>query len=399
MISDEIKTVLVVDDEELNISILVELLSCDYDVVIALDGATVIQIVEEECVDLILLDIMMPEMNGYEVCEYLKSKKNTKNIPIIFTTAVTDENSIEKAYDVGAVDYVMKPFKPKELLSRLKIQLNMQTLIDNLKDSKNELKELNNSLEEKIKQEVEKNRKKEKQLLNQSRLAQMGEMISMIAHQWRQPLGAISSAIIAIEMNIASGRFNNYKDLVGFLDKKHKNINEYVQFLSTTIDDFRSFFKPDKSKELVNLTVPIVKALSIVEISMKNKGIKISTDYQDNDELEIYQNEVVQVILNILKNSEDNFIERDISNPVIEITTKKQHNKLIIKISDNGKGIEENILPKIFDPYFSIKSEKNGTGLGLYMSKVIIEEHNNGELNVQNHPNGVAFDIVFHLDS
>jgi len=399
MISDEIKTVLVVDDEELNISILVELLSCDYDVVIALDGATVIQIVEEECVDLILLDIMMPEMNGYEVCEYLKSKKNTKNIPIIFTTAVTDENSIEKAYDVGAVDYVMKPFKPKELLSRLKIQLNMQTLIDNLKDSKIELKELNNSLEEKIKQEVEKNRKKEKQLLNQSRLAQMGEMISMIAHQWRQPLGAISSAIIGIEMNIASGRFNNYKDLVGFLDKKHKNINEYVQFLSTTIDDFRSFFKPDKSKELVNLTVPIVKALSIVEISMKNKGIKILTDYQDNDVLEIYQNEVVQVILNILKNSEDNFIERDICNPVIEITTKKQHNKLIIKISDNGKGIEENILPKIFDPYFSIKSEKNGTGLGLYMSKVIIEEHNNGELNVQNHQNGVAFDIVFHLDS
>lgn len=396
MKKQRIKTILIVDDEELNISILVELLSPEYDVVISLDGETAIQIVGEENIDLILLDIMMPHMNGYEVCEVLKSKNNTKHIPIIFTTIVTDENSIERAYDAGAVDYVTKPFKPKELLSRLKIQLNMQMLIDNLKDSKKELKELNNSLEQKIKNEVEKNRQKDKQLLNQSRLAQMGEMISMIAHQWRQPLGAISSAIIAIEMNIASGRFNKNADLMSFLAQKHKNINEYVQFLSTTIDDFRSFFKPDKNKELINLTLPIIKTLSIVEVSMQNKGIDILIDYQNNDKLEIYQNEVVQVILNILKNSEDNFIERDILNPQIKITTKKQDNKLIIKISDNGKGIDEDILPKIFDPYFSKKMKKNGTGLGLYMSKVIIEEHNNGNLNVHNIQNGVCFEIIFN---
>jgi|GEM_PF-2876542 len=255
-------------------------------------------------------------------------------------------------------------------------------------------------------EEQEKRQKNEKLLQQHSRLAQMGEMISMIAHQWRQPLGAISSAVMSVEIKLKSGHFNlktisEQKRFLSFIEKKHKNINEYVQFLSITIDDFRNFFKPDKEKETVSLTTPVEKALKIVKESMSAKGIELLTYYQCDKEVFLYQNEIIQVILNILKNSEDNFIEKKLSNnntldnfqPEIIITTKEQDNRLIISICDNGNGIPDTILDNIFDPYFSTKTEKNGTGLGLYMSKIIVEEHNNGELTVYNHFKGVCFEI------
>ncbi|MEA3522229.1 MAG: diguanylate cyclase [Campylobacterota bacterium] len=135
-------TVLIVDDTKSNINILLELLSDEYDVVVALDGASALDTLKEEDIDLVLLDIMMPEMDGYEVCEILKKDAALKEIPIIFITAKTDEDSIEKAYDVGGMDYVTKPFKPKELLARVRTQLHIQKLIFDLESSREELREL-----------------------------------------------------------------------------------------------------------------------------------------------------------------------------------------------------------------------------------------------------------------
>ena len=258
--------------------------------------------------------------------------------------------------------------------------------------------ELKEEFEKKVKIEVEKNRTKDEHILSQSRLAQMGEMISMIAHQWRQPLTAISSTIINIDMKIDIGKFDfeNRKDrelFLKFLYNKHGKIITYVNSLSETIDDFRTFFKPDKTKELTSIINPIQKALSIVEIKMSLNKINIIKEYQVSDNIEIYSNEMMQVILNILKNSEDNFEERDIKNPKIMITTKKDDSFYIIEISDNGGGISDNIIDNIFDPYFTTKDVKNGTGLGLYMSKTIIQEHNNGILTAKNIDNGVVFII------
>jgi len=239
---------------------------------------------------------------------------------------------------------------------------------------------------------------KEKLLQQQTRLAQMGEMISMISHQWRQPLGAISSAVIGIKIKRASGKFNldikeERDNFLDYSDNKLNHITEFVQILSTTIDDFRNFFKPDKDKEMVELAAPIKRALSIVKISMSSKNIIITEDYQNNDEILMYQNEMMQVILNILKNSEDNFTEKNIQNSCINIKTYKEKNRLMIEVSDNGGGIPEDIIESIFDPYFSTKEEKNGTGLGLYMSKIIVEEHNGGKLSVINRDKGVCFSI------
>ena len=155
---------------------------------------------------------------------------------------------------------------------------------------------------------------RERILLEQTRMAQMGEMLSMIAHQWRQPLGAISSAIFGIQTKLATGKFDGQEsneELYKYLNTKHKRINEYVQFLSTTIDDYRNFFKPDKKKELLMFESPIGRALKIVETSLSSKGIDIGYTFNVNENVEMFQNEIMQVVLNIIKNSEDNFLERE----------------------------------------------------------------------------------------
>jgi len=240
---------------------------------------------------------------------------------------------------------------------------------------------------------------KEKLLLEQSRLAQMGEMISMIAHQWRQPLGAISSAVFSVQTKLALGKFDldtkeGVEKLLDFLEKKHGSINQYVEFLSATIDDFRNFFKPDKSKELIMVTIPIHRALQIVKSSLESKGIYLETNFKCNEAVYMYQNEMMQVILNVLKNSEDNFLEKGIENPKIIISTYLENNQYVISLLDNGGGIPEDILISIFDPYFSTKAEKNGSGLGLYMSKTMVEEHSGGKLIAHNIEDGVEFKII-----
>ena len=261
------------------------------------------------------------------------------------------------------------------------------------------LKTYNKRLKNEVAQKVEELRQKDEVLLKKHRMAEMGEMLSMIAHQWKQPLGAISSAVMSIEIKIASGKFNlndknDREKFLTFLERKFYNINDYVQHLSTTTDDFRNFFNPNKRKESVPLISPIESVLQIVQKPMENNGIKIIKDFKVDTKIELYQNEVFQVILNLLKNSEDNFLEKNIFDPKITVATYSHDNNYTISVCDNGGGIPEDIIEKIFDPYFSTKDEKNGAGLGLYMSKMIIEDKHLGILNVKNSKEGVCFEII-----
>ena len=225
----------------------------------------------------------------------------------------------------------------------------------------------------------------EKKLLQQSRLSQMGEMIGMIAHQWRQPLNSISLTASNLQFKCMIDDMN--KD---YFQKELELVDKYSQHLSSTIDDFRGFFKDHKIKELTTFKKLVDATLDIVQISVENKNIKLITNYQNEEEFETYSNEVKQVILNLIKNAEDILLEKKIENPTItiEVLPNKQ---LIVK--DNAGGIPEDIIDKIFDPYFSTKLEKDGTGLGLYMSKVITEEHCGGKLEVSNDKDGAVFKI------
>ncbi len=285
-----------------------------------------------------------------------------------------------------------KYYKTEEINNRL------QHKKIELEKTKKELEIVNNTLEQRMALEVEKNNKNQLLLTQNNKLAQMGEMLSMIAHQWRQPLSAISTAIVAIDINIASGRFDTKKEsdidaMLEFISQKHNNISEYVKFLSTTIDDFRNFFKTDKYPQNVSISSLITNALHMIEKPMKSKGIQIIVTYQTDENITVNKNEFIHVILNILKNSEDNFQEKKIKKPIIKINVIKEETHCSIEIKDNGGGIEEKIIEKIFDPYYSTKLEKNGTGLGLFMSKLIIEEHHKGLLSAFNKNDGVVFKI------
>ncbi len=271
-----------------------------------------------------------------------------------------------------------------DISKEIEVQRKLKILNDNLEnivsEKTRELQELNNNLEIRIMEELLKNRKKDKQLIQQSRFAALGEMIGNIAHQWRQPLSAISSTasskILEIELHLADNES---------MKKSLQDITNYVQFLSQTIDDFRTFFKEDKEKTKFNILTPLKNSLTILNIIFKENSINLVEDYKENELFSIgFENELTQVFLNIFNNAKDVLNERKIKQKFIQVTIYSHENTNIIEIIDNAGGIEKSIIDKIFDPYFTTKHQSQGTGIGLFMSKEIVEKHMKGSLTVQN---------------
>jgi PAS domain S-box-containing protein len=223
------------------------------------------------------------------------------------------------------------------------------------------------------------NRLKEHELLliQQSKLASMGEMIANIAHQWRQPLSIISTSATGIKIQKEMGLLDDISEI-----KALETINENAQYLSNTIDDFRDFFKKSKIKTFVNLDNLLEKTLKLILTRLKNKEITIIKNSLDI-EFETYEREMIQVFMNIINNSIDAF-ENKSYDKFIFFETEKFENKIVIKIKDNAGGIDENIIDRIFEPYFTTKESKQGTGIGLYMCNEIIVKHLNGKIIVSN---------------
>ena len=246
-----------------------------------------------------------------------------------------------------------------------------------------EIQELNSDLEIKIQKEIESNRKKEQILFQQSKLAAMGEMIGAIAHQWRQPLNSIGLNIQLLVDDFLDNRVDE-KYILNFEEKQM----ETIKFMSKTIDDFRNFFNQDKEKQLFSLKDSVEEVIKIVDKQLQNNNIHIILN-ADNSEILGYKNEFKQVVLNLINNAKDAIIQNKVKDGQIEITIKDK--KIFIK--DNGGGIPQNIQERIFEPYFTTKDQGKGTGIGLYMSKIIIEEHFGGKLTFENKDNGVEFII------
>ncbi len=266
------------------------------------------------------------------------------------------------------------------------------------KELEEEILNINKDLKKRVKEEVEKNIEKDKQMLHKSKLIQMGEMVSMIAHQWRQPLGAIASTVVNMKFKIMMHSWNftdskDVKEAEKFFNDGLDDIDSYVQSLTHIIDDFRDFYKPNSKAVKSKIDIVIDKATKMIASSLRDSRVDVRKDFRSKDEVNIYQSEMMQVILNILQNAKDNFKERGIANPIITIETYDTQKSVVVEICDNGGGISEDIMTNIFDPYFSTKDEKNGTGLGLYMSKMIVEEHHSGELEAFNKDEGVCFKI------
>jgi PAS domain S-box-containing protein len=228
-------------------------------------------------------------------------------------------------------------------------------------------------------------------MILQSRHAAMGEMIAMIAHQWRQPLSTISTIASDIILQQALDELH-----IDEIKPNMDSIIHHTTHLSRTINDFRNFFMPNKDKEKCSTKEIIDETVSMTEYIMKNSSIDYSVDIQDDIVLHIYKNELIQVLMNIVKNAKDQIDENSTTNNYIKIHGYREDNSYIIEIEDSGGGIDSDILPKIFEPYFSTKS-KNGTGLGLYMSKIIVDEHLGGEIKAYNSYNGAIFSIYLPI--
>ena len=229
-------------------------------------------------------------------------------------------------------------------------------------------------------------------IITQSRFAAMGEMMSMVAHQWRQPLSTTTLMITRerIKLMLEGKEKEEY-------DKLLEKISDTMVYLSDTIDDFQTYFQPEKETSTIDINEFFKRVLTISESRLVISNININIEKIDNCDIKVYVNELVQVFINIINNAIDAIEEKNILDGKILIHVKCLVQTIHIDIEDNAGGINEEIIEKVFEPYFSTKS-KNGTGLGLYMSKMILEQHMEGVLSVSNALDGASFHIELPIN-
>jgi PAS domain S-box-containing protein len=272
----------------------------------------------------------------------------------------------------------------RDITSKIKIQ-------EKLKQNHIKIKELNKDLESKISEEVKKNHEKDAQIFAQSKMAAMGDMIANIAHQWRQPLSTISTTASGLKLNYEYEMLDNKS-----IPEEMNRIVKQTKYLSNTIDTFMSFLKDNRELKKENLKLIISNTLQILKSSLDNNFIKVNHNLEEikSFEIETIPSELQEAIINIINNSKDAITENKIKDGLISINIKIQEDKIFIAIEDNGGGIPNKIIRRVFEPYFTTKYKSQGTGLGLHMVYRVITESLNGSISVENSLNGAMFTII-----
>ncbi len=276
--------------------------------------------------------------------------------------------------------------KDKQLLSMVCsfISLSIANAQDNiakLKEINKELEVANEKLKIRVEKEINESERKSAVIFHQSKLASMGEMIGNIAHQWRQPLSAISTISSGLSFNIELGNYQEEETIRGL-----RQIVDTTKHLSQTIDDFREFYRLDKTEKDFDLSANVLSSISITEAALSENHIQLVTNFKEDIIVHGYDNELKQAILNVIQNAKDALLEKLTldDDKFIFIDTNIEDNMVTVKIKDNAFGIPDDIIDKIFTQNFTTKEELGGTGVGLYMTKEIIEKHMQGLLSVSN---------------
>jgi len=253
-------------------------------------------------------------------------------------------------------------------------------LEENILIKTKELRDLNDSLELRIKREVENSRKKDNIMFQQARLASLGEMLQNIAHQWRQPLGSLMMIIQSFESKFLAGKLDE-----PFIASRVKDAQLLSSNMSDTLEDFRTFFNPNKSKKAFRIKEVIQKAVDLSKYQLEREEITLALFIKDDLEVFGFKNELIHVLLNLIGNSKDILASKtDNIHKIIHIIAKQNEERIFINVIDNGGGIKSDIIPKVFDPYFTTKHKSVGTGIGLYMSKQMVEKHMHGKITCKN---------------
>lgn len=364
----EKQTILVVDGTQENINTLMELLN-KYNLVSALDGKTAVDIAESANIGLILLDIMMPKIDGFEICRVLKGNAKTAHIPVIFLSAKNTQDDIQKAFEAGGVDYVTKPFNQSELISRINTHLKLRAY--------------EKDLELRVQEEIQKNKTKEQMIFQQSKQAALGELLMHIAYQLKQPLASLISINTISKAKIESDTSVSKEDYL----KSVKKLEDITLFMSETIETFKKFYEPSSDNKNFFIADSVLDILTIIEGTFYFDNIKIYIISHEKEQTFGNVNEFTQVIFSILNNSRDTFKIRNTQKPEIRITIENQK----ITIANNCGTIKDGLLEDIFLPSLKMNNNSN---IGLYLAKVLVEK-NNGVISAQNTKDGLVFTIEF----
>lgn len=267
---------------------------------------------------------------------------------------------------------------------------SFSTMREEIRRNQADLLQLNATLEQRVQEELTKNREKDLLLIQQSRLAAMGEMVHNIAHQWRQPLNALALVIRNIKDDYDFGELGEEA-----LNHAVNNAQNLLNKMSSTIDDFRDFFRPDQEMKLFDLAHAVQEAATIMEAAYRNNQITLELNLQENLVADGFPSQYSQAVLNILANAKEVIQSRNISSGKVTARLTEVEGWGVLTVDDNAGGIPQDILPKIFDPYFTTKEQ--GSGIGLYMSKMIIEKNMNGRVAAVNAEEGARLTISVPL--
>ena len=390
--NSERSIILIVDDNQTNLDVLFELLkNYGFKVLVAQDGESAIEQIEYIHPDLILLDIMMPGIDGFETCHRLKADQATQDIPIIFMSALSDTVDKVKGFQTGAVDYITKPFQHEEVLSRIQTHLTIRSLQKKLEEKNVELAHLNQNLERLVEQ-------KSKQLIDQEKTAIIGRLTQGMVHNLKSPLQVMQTSVDLIETKAT--KINDYS-FFSYTKYILQAITKVNQIMDTLMVKSRKEQKQDL--QAVNINELVQREIQLLEgnLYFKNK-IKKKYFYDENiANIPLIYSYISQVFYNLINNSMDAMWDKKIRE--LTIVTRQDESKIYMDIADTGCGIAPEDLSKIFDPFYTSKppkgeekkeGEPTGTGLGLYTCIELLKPFNGQIAISSNLGKGSIFTVV-----
>ena len=384
-------TILIVDDVPINLKVLRAHLEPSGYQVLEADSGQGALIQAEKNPDLILLDIMMPGMDGMETCKILKANSSTVDIPVIFLSALTDPESRTGALAIGGVDFIIKPFDEEELIARVKIHLT-------LRYQKIQLEKYAEELEQMVEDRT-------RQLVHADRLATLGTFSAGMAHEINNPNTFIAGNVQVLQLfwktagpilkkHVHEDTTGRLKNMVGEIEHVFEDMLEGSRRISTIINSLKTYARHGGViKEEARLCVIVDDAQKLLQHRLK-KGIILEKKVPDDLIVYCEFQSLSQVFVNLLNNSIDALDEKQ---GQIEIVATHQENQIIIQINDSGAGIPEKLADKIFDPFFTTKGKARGTGLGLSIVKGIIEKHEGTIALCKTDNPGASFQITLPL--
>ncbi|HBK96474.1 MAG TPA: hybrid sensor histidine kinase/response regulator [Microcoleaceae bacterium UBA10368] len=390
--NSERSIILIVDDNQTNLDVLFELLrNYGFKVLVALDGESAIEQTEYIHPDLILLDIMMPGIDGFETCRRLKADPPTRDIPIIFMSALSDTIDKVKGFQAGAVDYITKPFQHEEVLSRIETHLTIRSLQKKLQEKNAELAHLNQNLERLIEQ-------KTKQLIDQEKTAIIGRLTQGMVHNLKSPLQVIQTSVDLIETKATKIQEDSFYNYTKYIIQSVTKINQIMDTLM-----IKSRKEQNQDLQLVNINDLVQRELQLLEgnLYFKNKIKKKYVFDEQIDSIPLLYSYISQVFYNLINNAMDSMWGKKTRE--LTIVTRQDESKIYMDIADTGCGIAPEDLSKVFDPFYSSKppkgeekkeGEPTGTGLGLYTCIELLKPFN-GEIAISsNLGKGSVFTVV-----